>query len=68
MPGLLQRFLPREETFFDLFVQQGENIQAGARALVELLSHYTGVPEQAQSIKQLSGKLTLQPMRSAPPK
>ena len=53
MPGLLRRFLPREESFFDLFVQQAENIQAGARALVEMLSHYTGVPEQATIIKVL---------------
>ncbi len=53
MPGLLRRFLPREEGFFDLFVKQAENIQAGAKALVEMLSHYTGVPEQAQSIKAL---------------
>ncbi len=56
MPGLLRRFLPREESFFDLFVQQAENIQAGARALVEMLSHYTGVPEQATNIKALEHK------------
>src|SRR5260370_1206337 len=29
MPGLLQRLLPREEGFFDLFVQQAENILLG---------------------------------------
>jgi predicted phosphate transport protein (TIGR00153 family) len=53
MPGLLQRFMPREESFFALFIQQAENIQAGARALVEMLTHYTGVPEQAQNIKAI---------------
>ena len=53
MPGLLQRFMPREEDFFELFVKQAQNIEKGARALVELLSHYTGVPEQVQSIKDI---------------
>jgi uncharacterized protein len=53
MPGLLQRFLPREEDFFELFVKQAQNIERGARALVELLSHYTGVPEQVQIIKAI---------------
>lgn len=53
MQGLLQRLLPREERFFDLFVKQAENIHAGAEALVKMLSHYTGVPEQVQSIKAI---------------
>jgi len=49
----LQRFMPREDDFFELFVKQAQNIEKGARALVELLSHYTGVPEQVQSIKAI---------------
>ena len=53
MPGLLQRLLPREEGFFDLFGKQAENIHVGAEALVKMLSHYTGVPEQVQSIKAI---------------
>ena len=53
MSGLLQRLLPREERFFELFVKQALNIQAGASALVKMLSHYTGVPEQVQSIKAI---------------
>jgi len=51
MPGLLQRFLPREEGFFDLFTKQAVNINAGANALLKMLSHYTGVPEQVQIVK-----------------
>jgi hypothetical protein len=39
MPGLLQRFLPREEGFFDLFAKQAVNINAGANALLKMLSH-----------------------------
>ena len=53
MPGLLQRLMPREESFVHLFIRQAQNIQEGAKALVELLSHYTGVPEQVQSIKAI---------------
>jgi predicted phosphate transport protein (TIGR00153 family) len=34
-------------------VKQAENIHAGAEALVKMLSHYTGVPEQVQSIKAM---------------
>jgi predicted phosphate transport protein (TIGR00153 family) len=53
MPGLLQRFMPREEDFFDLFRKQAENIHIGAKAFVKMLTHYTGVPEQAQNIKAI---------------
>ena len=53
MPGLLQRFLPREVGFFDLFAKQAANIHVGAEALLKMLSHYTGVPEQVQSIKAI---------------
>ncbi len=53
MPGLLQRFLPREVGFFDLFAKQAANIHAGANALLKMLSHYTGVPEQVQIVKAI---------------
>ena len=51
MPGLLQRLLPREEGFFDLFARQAANINEGAEALQKMLEHYTGVPEQVQIVK-----------------
>src|SRR5579862_1317576 len=53
MPGFLQRFLPREEGFFDLFDKQADNIVVGAKALLQMLEHYTGVPEQVQGIKAI---------------
>lgn len=53
MTEFLQRLLPREEGFFDLFAKQAQNINAGAKALLQMLSHYTGVPEQVQSIKAI---------------
>ena len=45
--------MPREEGFFELFFKQAKNIEKGAKALVNLLSHYTGVPEQVQTIKAI---------------
>ena len=53
MPGLLKRFLPRDDDYFLLFARQAENIQKGAKALCDLLSHYAGVYEQVQSIKAI---------------
>jgi len=53
MPGLLQRFMPREESFYDLFAEQADNVVVGAKALQQLLSHYTGVP-QVQSVKAIA--------------
>lgn len=53
MPGFLQRLMPHDGDFFDLFRKQAENIVAGADAFVSMLEHYTGVPEQVQSIKAI---------------
>jgi uncharacterized protein len=53
MTGLLQRLLPREEGFFDLFRKQAENINNGAEVFLKMLLHYTGVPEQVQNIKAI---------------
>ena len=53
MPGLLQRFMPRDGDFFVLFQKQAENIVAGAQAFTKMLEHYTGVPEQVQIIKAI---------------
>src|ERR1700686_1648755 len=53
MPGLLQRLLPREQDFFVLFSKQADNIQLGAKTLLQMLDHYTGVPEQVQMIKAI---------------
>jgi len=56
MPGLLSRILPREETFFDTFVELAENIHAGAKALVEMLENYTDPAGQAERIKDIEHK------------
>ncbi|HLK05806.1 MAG TPA: DUF47 domain-containing protein [Candidatus Acidoferrum sp.] len=53
MPGLLQRFMPHEEGFFDLFAKQADNVVVGAKALQQMLTQYTGVPEQVQTVKAI---------------
>jgi uncharacterized protein len=53
MPGLLKRFLPREDDYFALFAKQAENIQTGAKALCDMLSRYTAVYEKVQNIKAI---------------
>jgi predicted phosphate transport protein (TIGR00153 family) len=53
MPGLLTRILPREQSFFNMFVELAENIHAGAKALVEMLSNYVDISAQAGHIKDL---------------
>src|SRR5207245_11768574 len=37
----------------DLFAKQAANIHVGAEALLKMLSHYTGVPEQVQIVKAI---------------
>lgn len=53
MPGFLERFMPQDGGFFVLFQKQAENIVTGGKAFVEMLEHYTGVPEQVHSIKAI---------------
>ncbi|MGH9574516.1 MAG: DUF47 domain-containing protein [Candidatus Acidiferrales bacterium] len=51
MPGLLQRILPREQSFFRLFVEQAVNVQAGAQALVDMLENYGDPVAGAERVK-----------------
>jgi len=53
MPSFLRRFMPEDGDFYVLFQKQAENIVAGAQAFVCMLEHFTGVPEQIQSIKAI---------------
>ena len=53
MPAFLQRFMPQDGDFFVLFQKQAENVVVGANAFVQMLEHYTGVPEQVQRIKAI---------------
>ncbi|HXU47438.1 MAG TPA: DUF47 domain-containing protein [Candidatus Binatia bacterium] len=51
MPGLLQKILPREQSFFRMFVEQAENVQAGAQALVDMLENYGDPATGAERVK-----------------
>lgn len=45
--------MPHDGDFFVLFQKQAENVVVGANAFVQMLEHYTGVPEQVQRIKAI---------------
>ena len=52
MPGLLSRILPRETTFFDLFVQQAENVHQAGIALVQGLENFQDPIANADRIEK----------------
>ena len=52
MPGLLNRLLPRETSFFDRFTELATQVDAGARAMVELLDNYTNAAVQAALVRR----------------
>lgn len=47
------RLLPKDVRFFDLFVADGENLQAAARALHEMVSQYDRLDERVVEIQRL---------------
>ncbi len=51
MSGLLGKLLPREKSFFGMFCQQAENVQAGATAMVEMLEHYDDPVAGAEKVE-----------------
>ncbi len=46
------RLIPREEKFFDMFVQQAENVLEGASQLKALLENYTNFEQQRLLIEK----------------
>lgn len=46
------RLIPREEKFFELFVQQAENVLVGARQLKDLLEDYTDLDQKRMLIEK----------------
>lgn len=46
------RLIPREEKFFELFVQQAENVAEGARQLKDLLENYTELDQKRMLIEK----------------
>jgi predicted phosphate transport protein (TIGR00153 family) len=41
MPGFWQKIMPREQSFFQMFTEQAENVQAGAQAMVDMLQNFS---------------------------
>lgn len=53
---MVLRWLPREETFFDLFNEAAENVLQAARLLKALMDDYRDVDRQAASIKAIEDR------------
>jgi len=53
---MLSRILPHEETFFKMFVELAENVNAGAKAMADLLENFNNVAVQVEVIKSLEHK------------
>lgn len=51
MPGLLQKILPRERSFFQAFIEQAENVRAGAQAMVDMLQNYSNPAAGASRVE-----------------
>ena len=47
------RLLPKDVRFFDLFVADGENLEAAARQLHEMVSSYTDLDRHVEDIQRL---------------
>lgn len=53
MPRWRLRLVPREESFFELFVRQAMNIEVSAQILYDLISEFTDVPARALRLRDL---------------
>lgn len=53
MPRWRLRLVPRDESFFELFVRQAQNIEAAAKELEELIADYRDVEARAARIRHL---------------
>jgi predicted phosphate transport protein (TIGR00153 family) len=51
------RLIPREESFYDLFIQQGEVLVNGARLLQDIVTNFDGVQEKARRLHDIEHEL-----------
>ncbi|HKV05948.1 MAG TPA: DUF47 family protein [Candidatus Acidoferrales bacterium] len=51
MSGFLRKILPRERSFFEMFNQQADNVEAGAIAMVEMLEHFEDAQAGASKVE-----------------
>lgn len=50
--GILRKILPREHSFFEMFIQQAENVEAGAVAMVEMLERFEKAEAGAEKVEE----------------
>lgn len=53
MPRLRFRFVPRDESFFELFVRQAQNIETAAGELYDLIAEFDDAPARAARMRDL---------------
>jgi predicted phosphate transport protein (TIGR00153 family) len=53
VPKLRMRLIPRDETFFQLFVNQALNIETAARVLFDLIDNFDDAPAKAARMRDL---------------
>lgn len=53
MPRWRFRLVPRDESFFEMFVRQARNIELAAQELLELVTEFDDVPARADRIREL---------------
>lgn len=53
MPRWRFRLVPRDDSFFELFVKQARNIELAARVLEDLIAEFDDAPEKAARMRQL---------------
>jgi predicted phosphate transport protein (TIGR00153 family) len=47
------RLVPRDESFFELFVRQAANVEVAAQVLFDLIAEFDGVREKADDLRKL---------------
>jgi predicted phosphate transport protein (TIGR00153 family) len=47
------RLVPRDDSFFALFVRQAKNVEEGAQVLFDIIAEFDGVRERAKRLRQL---------------
>jgi uncharacterized protein len=53
VPRFRFRLVPRDESFFALFVRQAKNVEEGALVLFDLIAEFDGVREKAEHLSRL---------------
>jgi predicted phosphate transport protein (TIGR00153 family) len=53
VPRFRFRLVPRDESFFELFVRQATKVEEGARVLFDLIAEFDGVVEKAARLRAL---------------